>query len=287
MADIILVTGANGQLGNEIRVLAEQYSDFEFVFTDVEDLDITNETAVSEAFKQYNPKACINSAAYTAVDRAESQQGLCYAVNADAPAILAKACKEHGATYVHVSTDFVFDGEKNAGYVEDDAINPSSVYGKSKAEGEKRVLAEYPESIIVRTAWVYSSFGNNFVKTMLRLADSRDELSVVADQVGSPTYAADLADALLTLMMKSLKGEGTKGIFHFSNEGTASWYDFAHAVFELGNKTLTLHPIKTVQYPTPAARPKFSLLDKTRFKTESGKTVRHWREALRACMEKL
>ncbi|MCS7005908.1 MAG: dTDP-4-dehydrorhamnose reductase [Cytophagales bacterium] len=277
----ILVTGASGQLGNEIRLLSIN-SSHRFVFTDKDSLDITQEKEIISFFEDMQPDVCINTAAYTAVDKAESHLESCFLTNTKAPELLAKACKKYKTKFIHISTDFVFDGESNVPYTESSAVNPINVYGKTKQEGEQRVLTENAESIIVRTSWLYSSFGNNFVKTMIRYAKERREVNVVFDQIGTPTYAKDLAEVLLKIIEKK---DSLKGIYHFSNEGVCSWYDFAHAIFEIHKLKVSLSPIRTAQYPTEAKRPPYSVLDKTKIKNALQISIRHWRDALNECIK--
>lgn len=259
----ILVTGANGQLGSEIKELAANYPHFEFLFTDIADFPLDATEEIKANYKTIQPDIVINCAAYTAVDKAEDDQVVADAINHLAIATLATLCRDSGAKLVHVSTDYVFDGTSPVAYKEDDQPNPKSVYGVTKLAGEIACLRNNPESIIIRTAWVYSQFGNNFVKTMLRLMTERDTLNVVNDQVGSPTYAADLAEVILTIL-DSNKWE--PGIYHYSNAGEISWFDFALAIKELGQKACEVKGIPASSYPTPAERPAYSLLDKSKIK---------------------
>ena len=263
----ILVTGANGQLGSEIKVLASQYPHFDFVFTDIDDFPLDKTEEIIANFKDIQPDIVINCAAYTAVDKAEQDQTTADAINHLAIATLASLCAESGAKLVHVSTDYVFDGSSPVAYTEEDLPNPRSVYGATKLAGEIACLKNCPESIIIRTAWVYSEFGNNFVKTMLRLMTERDSLGVVNDQVGSPTYAADLAQVILTILDSS---KWEPGIYHYSNAGEISWFDFASDIKEIAHKTCDIKGIPASSYPTPAERPAFSLLDKSKIKAVYG-----------------
>ena len=263
----ILVTGANGQLGSELKVLAPNYPQFDFIFTDIEDFPLDQTEVIISNFKNIQPDAVINCAAYTAVDKAEHEVGVADAINHLAIATLASLCNETGAKLLHISTDYVFDGTSAIAYKEDDQPNPKSVYGVTKLAGELACLKNCPESIIIRTAWVYSEFGNNFVKTMLRLMSERESLGVVNDQVGSPTYAADLAQVILTIL-DSQKWEA--GMYHYSNAGEISWYDFAQDIKEIGQKTCEIKGIPASSYPTPAARPAYSLLDKSKIKAVYG-----------------
>jgi dTDP-4-dehydrorhamnose reductase len=256
----ILVTGANGQLGNEMRLLADQYPGFTFDFTDIGELDLCNAEVVLEYCERTKPSYIINCAAYTAVDKAEDDTELCYKVNRDAVENLAKAATAVGAKVLHVSTDYVFDGTKHTPYVETDPVCPNSVYGQSKRAGEEALLAHCPESVVLRTAWLYSTFGNNFVKTMIRLGKERESLPVVFDQVGTPTYAGDLAFALMQIVEASEKGSFVPGIYHFSDEGVCSWYDFTVSIHRLsGITTCQVRPIESKDYPAKANRPAYSL----------------------------
>lgn len=280
----ILVTGSNGQLGNELQLLAKNSSDLQFVFTDVADLDITNPEAVAAIFEKQQFDFCINCAAYTAVDKAESEQELAHLLNAEAVDILGKSCDKQGTKLIQISTDFVFDGTNHVPYLEDHNTSPLSVYGSTKQQGETATLAH--NGIVIRTSWLYSSFGNNFVKTMKRLGTERDSLSVIFDQIGTPTYAADLAHALVAICNQEQRTD-ISGIFHYSNEGCASWYDFAKAVFHIAGINCKLSPITTEQYPTPAARPHYSVLNKSKIKTTFNIEIPYWIDSLKDCMEKM
>ncbi len=285
----ILITGGYGQLGNELKELAEQKSEWKFIFTDVDTLDITNEPAVSSCFQENRPDFIVNCAAYTAVDRAETDEELARKINAEAPGILARVAKNNGAKVIHVSTDYVFNGESFHPYKEDDPVAPTGVYGETKLEGEKQCLAENSESVIIRTSWLYSSFGNNFVKTMMRLGAERDSLNVIFDQIGTPTYAADLAKAILDVIAVSeyAPGDFVPGIYHYSNEGVASWYDFATAVFKMAKINCKAAPILTKDYPTAAKRPHYSVLNKSKIKNTFGVTIPYWRDSLELCIQKI
>ena len=275
----ILVTGGNGQLGSELREIAPKHQDYNFLFTDVKDLDITNHTAVAAFIKSNNINVIINCAAYTAVDKAEQQKDVANAINHLAVANFAQIAKDKNIKLIHISTDYVFDGTNHKPYVEIDTPNPQSVYGKTKLDGELALQQINPaNSIIIRTSWVYSKFGNNFVKTMLRLAETRDEISVVADQVGTPTNAANLAKAILNILPQ-IKNE-TVELFHYSNEGVCSWYDFAKAIFEIKGISIKVNPIETKQYPTPAKRPFYSVLNKTNIKEKYLLVIPYWKESL-------
>jgi len=282
----ILVTGGNGQLGSELKEIASNYPDYNFLFTDVKTLDITNHTAVKEFIEINNITVIINCAAYTAVDKAEEQKDLANAINHLAVANFAQIAKDNNIKLVHISTDYVFDGTNHKPYTEIDTPNPKSVYGQTKLDGELAMQKINPaNSIIIRTSWVYSKYGNNFVKTMLRLAETRDEISVVADQIGSPTNAADLAKAILTILPK-MKNE-TVELFHYSNEGVCGWYDFAKAIFEIEGLPIKVNAIESSQYPTTAERPFYSVLNKTNIKQRHQVEVSYWRDSLSICIEKL
>jgi dTDP-4-dehydrorhamnose reductase len=284
----VLITGANGQLGQELIQSAP--AGVEISAFDRDGLDISDKLAVHALLSELKPDVVINAAAYTAVDIAEQEQEIAFAVNADGPRNLAAACNELGARFIHVSTDFVFDGNHSTPYLPEDAANPLGVYGASKLEGERNVLAHYPDgSLVIRVGWLYSRFGNNFVKTILRLMAERDELGVVADQVGTPTNAAGLAQAIWQFADESF----TTGIYHWSDAGVASWYDFAVAIMEEGvasgklEKAISIKPIRTSDYPTPARRPQYSVLDKTAIWTHLDLKPLHWRVALRQMLQQL
>jgi len=284
----ILITGANGQLGSELRLLSVELS-HNFIFTDIEELDLTRKDEVFEYFKGRNIDFCINCAAYTAVDKAEAESDLANKINALAVENLALACEANETTLIHISTDFVFDGHFFRPIIEMDEPNPISVYGQTKLEGERLAQVACTRTIIIRTSWLYSTFGSNFVKTMLCLAETRHELNVIFDQVGTPTYAADLA-LLIIRMIEIGSAEGLLdkfGIYHYSNEGLASWYDFAKAIFEESNVQIKVNPILTSGYPTPAKRPHFSVMDKSKIKSDFGIDIPHWRDSLRVCLSKM
>lgn len=280
----ILVTGANGQLGSELRKLSEEQEQFEWVFTDWQELDLCNLENLATSIAKINPQIIINCAAHTAVDKAESEYELSDVLNHQAVAIMAKWSYENNSKFIHISTDYVFDGNSAVPLTEEAPTAPINVYGVTKLAGEKACQLENPDSIIIRTSWVYSSFGNNFVKTMSRLMQERDSLNVVNDQIGSPTYAADLAQAIITIINHS---NWQSGIYHFSNEGEISWYEFALAIKEIGNFDCEINGIPSSAYPTPAKRPAYSLLDKTKIKTTFGVIVPDYRESLEKCMELL
>ena len=278
----ILVTGANGQLGQCLQKISSQFEEFEFIFTDSETLDITNKEEVNDFFWQNAPDFCINAAAYTAVDLAETDIEKAFLVNADGTENLAEACAENNAQFIHVSTDYVFDGENNLAYTEEDFTNPLGVYGASKLAGDELALEVNPCSVILRTSWVYSEFGKNFVKTMLSLFATKEELNIVADQFGQPTNANDLAEAI----MKIIKSEKiTPGIFNFSNLGRISWFDFAEKIAELSEAKIKLNAIETSQYPTPAKRPKNSVLDLDRISKTYAIQLKPWEESLEGCVQ--
>ena len=282
----ILVTGCKGQLGTELQKIAARDKQHQWMFTDVDTLDICNKTAVEACFDEHHIEACINCAAYTAVDKAEDEPELATLINAFAPKVLAEACLRHDALLIHISTDYVFGGDANKPYMVDDPINPQSVYGSTKAEGERLIRESGCNYMIVRTAWLYSSVGKNFVKTMLMLGDTKEEINVVADQKGCPTWAHDLAFALVALLDKNGKNE-VHETFHFTNEGQITWHDFATAIMEIGGKKCKVNPITTDQYPTKAKRPAYSVLDLSKIKAYAGIVIPEWRESLVKCIEEL
>lgn len=287
----ILVTGANGQVGSELQALAKDYSGFAFTFVDLPDLDITDSEAVNDFFKKEQFNFCINCAAYTAVDKAESDTVLAEAVNVDGVKNLANAGQSVGTQLIQLSTDYVYHNNQNTPFKEGDATNPKGVYAETKLRGDLSALAADSNNMVIRTSWVYSTYGHNFVKTMLRLGKDRDQLTVIFDQIGSPTYAFDLAKAMLDIISMVQKGKIDKasmaGVFHFSNEGVTSWYDFAKAIFRIENINCQVKPIETKDYPTPAKRPHFSLLNKAKIKATFGINIPHWEESLVACLNKL
>ncbi|HWR99896.1 MAG TPA: dTDP-4-dehydrorhamnose reductase [Prolixibacteraceae bacterium] len=286
----IIVTGSKGQLGRSIQELSSAYPDLTFVFTDIEELDICDTVQVNNFFTAENPAVVINCAAYTAVDKAEKEVVLAEKINHHAVANLAVACKKAGARLIHISTDYLFDGSKSSPYHEKDIVKPRSVYGITKLEGETAILRSEVKAIIIRTSWLYSEYGTNFVKTMLRLGRERDQLSVVSDQTGTPTYAGDLAKLLLDIIRKTSSDSSAfvPGIYHYSNEGVASWYDFTKAIFEYQQDiNCKVNPIDTLSYPTPAVRPAYSVLNKSKIKTTFGVGIPYWRDSLRLCLVKL
>jgi dTDP-4-dehydrorhamnose reductase len=280
----ILITGCNGQLGNEMQLLEKQYVQHTFYNTDVAELDITDQQAIEQFVDNNHIDGIVNCAAYTAVDKAEDNEELCQKLNAEAPAFLAHAIGRRGGWMIQVSTDYVFDGTNHTPYSEDEDTCPNSVYGKTKLVGELNVQKLCERSMIIRTAWLYSTFGNNFVKTMIRLGREKAELGVIFDQIGTPTYARDLAQVIMTAIDKGI----VPGIYHFSNEGVVSWYDFTKAIHRLaGITTCHVRPLHTAEYPTPAARPHYSVLDKTKIKQTYGIEVPYWEESLSECVRKL
>lgn len=275
---VVLVTGANGQLGQALRSIAGNYPGIDFHFAGVDQADITNPKSLQAIFLQIRPDYCINAAAYTAVDKAESEPEKARAINVDGVRNLAETCRDFKTTLLHLSTDFVFDGQKRTPYQETDATNPQGVYAQTKLDGEKAVSGTFDQYFIVRASWVYSRFGHNFRNTMLRLAAERPLVQVVNDQIGSPTHAVDLAQALVSII---LSAKPAYGIYHFSNAGATSWYGFAHEIFALGGCSVALHPIPTSAYPTPAKRPQYSVLDTSKIRQVFGMAIDDWKTALK------
>lgn len=275
---VVLVTGSSGQLGQSLQFIAPSYPQIDFVFCDSKTLDITNFENCNQVFDKYKPNFCINAAAYTAVDKAESEPEKAFAINVTGAKNLAEVSKKFDTVLLHVSTDFVFDGNKKTPYLEQDLPNPTGVYGQTKLDGEKAIQQVLEKHFIIRTSWVYSQFGNNFMKTMLRLASERDTISVVNDQIGSPTNAVDLAEILVKIILTDNQQLTTDnfGIYNFSNEGQCSWYDFAKKIFEINNISINLLPIPTSSFPTPVKRPSFSVLDKTKIKRVFGIEINNW-----------
>ena len=282
----ILVTGGNGQLGSELKEITPNFTDYNFLFTDVSDLDITAHDEVRAFIERNNINIIINCAAYTAVDKAESEPKLSDAINNLAVANFAQIANEKNIKLIHISTDYVFDGTNHKPYVETDTPNPKSVYGQTKLDGELAMRKINPiNSIIIRTSWVYSKFGNNFVKTMLRLAETKSEISVVADQIGSPTSAADLAKAILTIL--PMVHNKTVEIFHYSNEGLCSWYDFAKEIFRIKNIKTLVNSVKTSEFPMLVKRPTYSVLDKSKIKTRFDLEITSWKDSLSFAFESI
>ena len=277
----ILITGANGQLGNEMRVLSAENKEYTYFFTDVAELDICNAQAILDFVKANDINVIVNCAAYTAVDKAEESIELCTKLNADAVGYLAEAAEANGAEFIQISTDYVFDGTAHVPYQETEPTCPNSVYGHTKLAGEQNALTLCSRSMVIRTAWLYSTFGNNFVKTMIRLGKERDSLGVIFDQIGTPTYARDLARAIFAAIRQGV----VPGVYHFSNEGVCSWYDFTKAIHRLaGITTCQVKPLHTEEYPTPAKRPHYSVLDKSKIKATFGIEVPYWEESLQECI---
>jgi len=284
MMQKVLITGSNGQLGNEIRVLSNQFPEFEFIFTDVDELDITNRNALNSFFESNHPDILINCAAYTAVDKAEDDRDNAFKINEYAVGLLGEIAHRYGARMIHVSTDYVFDGKSCVPYTENIPVNPSTIYGQSKQAGEERLMKVCPAAVIVRTSWLYSSFGNNFVKTIRRLAAEREQLTVIFDQIGTPTYAADLAEVLLTIANSS---NFIPGVYHFSNEGVCSWYDFALKIMDLSGYNCKVIPIESKDFPVRTPRPFYSVLNKQKIKKHYNLQIAHWEDGLKRCIAKL
>ena len=280
----ILITGCNGQLGNEMQLLEKENPQHTYFNTDVAELDITDQAAIEKMVMDHAIDGIVNCAAYTAVDKAEDNQELCRKLNSLAPGYLAAAIEKRGGWMIQISTDYVFDGTNHTPYTEEAPTCPNSVYGVTKLEGEQAVQRNCPKSMVIRTAWLYSTFGNNFVKTMIRLGKEKPELGVIFDQIGTPTYAHDLAVAIFAAINQGV----VPGVYHFSNEGVISWYDFTKAIHRIaGITTCHVRPLHTSEYPTPASRPHYSVLDKTKIKTVYGIEVPYWEESLEVCVRKL
>ena len=280
----VLVTGGDGQLGKCLKGIQEKYSNIEFFFANKSVLDITQERQVENFFTQNNFDWCINCAAYTAVDKAENDVENSEKINIIGVKNLAEACSENNIKIIHISTDFVFDGKQNRAYSEDINTNPLGVYGHTKLLGEKELIKRNPKHFIIRTSWLYSEFNQNFMKTMLRLSRDKEELNVVSDQIGTPTYARDLAEVILYIINQD---GSTYGIYHYSNEGVASWYDFAKAIFDLNHIKIKVNPVQTESYPTPSKRPHFSVLDKTKIKNTFSIDIPYWRDSLKEALSHL
>ncbi len=282
----ILITGANGQLGSELYAIHSTYPQYEFTFVDRAALDLSNLCILEDYFEDKTFDVIINCAAYTAVDKAESDEELANTINHRAVSLLAKIAKKRNISLIHISTDYVFEGRNYRPYIETDPTDPQGIYGRTKRDGENAILDVAPaNTIIIRTSWVYSSFGANFVKTMLRLGKERDSLGVIFDQVGTPTYARDLAKAILDITPNI--NNTIPEIYHYSNEGAISWYDFSQAIFELADIQCTVNPITTDQYPTPASRPHYSLLNKAKIKNDFEIIIPYWRDSLKDCLTQL
>ncbi|MDR1864662.1 MAG: dTDP-4-dehydrorhamnose reductase [Bacteroidales bacterium] len=282
----LLITGANGQLGSELRKLSAGYPHHRFFFTDVAELDITRPAAINDFLDGNGIRTVINCAAYTAVDKAEEAEQSAALINAEAVAHLALACNRRQAALIHISTDYVYDGRACIPYREEHPAAPLSAYGRTKLAGE-RAASSVAKHVILRTSWLYSAFGNNFVKTMLRLGRERESVNVVFDQTGTPTYAADLARCIMTVVEKDRENQFVPGVFHFSGEGVCSWYDFAHAVMRLAGLKCTVRPVETKDYPALAARPQYSVLNKARIKATYGVAIPHWSESLEQCLREI
>lgn len=282
----ILVTGCNGQLGKEFQKISHYDNEHLWYFTDIDNLDICNNDSVAEYFTNNKIDICINCAAYTAVDKAEDEEVKAHAINADAVQNIANACRTHDSLLIHISTDYVFDGNIERPYIEDDKKSPNSIYGKTKSEGEDNIISSGCSYIIVRTSWLYSSFGNNFVKTMLRLGSQRESINVVNDQNGNPTWAYDLANAIMILIQK-VGNNKIKEIFNYSNEGIIPWCNFAEAIFSIAGIKCKVNPISTAEYNSKANRPSFSALDKTKIKEYAGIRIPFWRDSLIKCIEEI
>ena len=280
----IVVTGANGQLGNELRLFSTSFPRYDFIFLSKEDLSIQHSGEVDRFFESERPDFCINCAAYTAVDGAESEKEIAFAINGKSPGLLAAACRLNQTKLIHLSTDYVFDGSSSEPLKEDAPTDPVNIYGASKLMGEELALQNNPQTLVIRTAWVYSEFGNNFVKTMIRLMRERDVINVINDQIGSPTYAADLAKVILQIINSE---KFIPGIYHYSNEGRISWYDFARAIKDLIHSQCFINPIPASQYRSAARRPAFSLLDKTKIRTVYDIEIPDWKTSLRSCIARI
>jgi dTDP-4-dehydrorhamnose reductase len=284
MNNKILVTGSNGQLGSDLKDLAASYPKFDFIFTDVAELSIVDKNAVDSLFAKERPAYLINCAAYTAVDKAESEKQLSDEINGTAVGILASACESHGTKFIHISTDYVFNGEASTPLKETDQVDPVNAYGASKLLGEQLAVQNNPGVIIIRTSWVYSFYGKNFVKTMMRLMGEKESLGVIDDQLGSPTYAADLAEAIMQIISS---GKWEPGIYNYSNDGVISWFDFANEIKKQIGSNCIVNPLTTEQFPTPAKRPKYSVLDKAKIQNTFSITLKDWKESLRICISKI
>lgn len=286
----ILVTGSSGQLGQSLKYNADNYPNYDFTFAERRDLDLNDAEHINQFFEQHQFDLIINCAAYTAVDKAESEPEVADKINHLAVKQVANIAKQHNAKLIHISTDYVFNGQHYKPYIETDEVSPQSVYGQSKLRGEQAILATLPHNaIIIRTSWVYSEYGTNFVKTMLRLGKERDGLNVIYDQIGTPTYAHDLANAIMTIVQSDTfkQADFTSELYHYSNEGVCSWYDFAKAIFDYSHLECNVSPIETKDYPTPATRPHYSLLNKAKIKHSYNVSIPYWKDSLQQCVTKL
>ncbi len=281
----ILVTGSKGQLGMSIKKLSPEFPDYQFIYTDVEELNITKADDIRKFIAKTKPDAIINCAAYTAVDKAEEEPEKAHLLNVTAPGLLAKAASDKDILLIHISTDFIFCGDRKTSYKEEDKAVPESVYAKTKADGEQAVIKNSKRAAIFRTSWLYSEFGHNFVKTILRIAKERPEINVVDDQIGTPTYATDLAETILGLLPELTKIKQGTEVLHYSNEGTASWYDFAKEIVQQSGLKCKVNPISTEQYPLPAKRPAYSVLDKSKIKSKYGISIPDWKDSLERCLK--
>ncbi len=282
----ILITGGDGQLGSAIQFAAKHFPKYSLNFTDIADFDITNAKSTDNYLAKGNFDYLVNCAAYTAVDKAENEKDLVFLINAQGPENLAKACKKHGCRLIHISTDYVFDGKSHLPYVESMDTNPPSVYGQSKLAGEKAIIKHSDSAIILRTSWLYSEYGNNFLKTMLKFGAERDELRVIFDQIGTPTYAGDLATSIFKIIESNKKLSKTE-IYNFSNEGVISWYDFAKEIMDFADLNCTIVPIESHEYPLPAPRPSFSVLNKAKIKSTFNLKIPYWKDSLKLCLKRL
>jgi dTDP-4-dehydrorhamnose reductase len=282
----ILITGSNGQLGSELRDLSFAYPQYEFIFTDLEDLDITDESLINDFFSVNHPDVVINCAAYTAVDKAESEEKTAFLINSAAVGLITKVCAKNNALLVHISTDYVFDGRAFTPYTESGGTSPISAYGRSKSAGELAIHQFGSNALIIRTSWLYSAFGNNFVKTIRKYGKERGLINVVYDQIGTPTYARDLAQIILDILPSAIKAKGIE-VFHFSNEGVASWYDFAKSIVEFSRIECIIIPILSKDYPQAASRPMYSILDKSKIKERFALKIPYWRDSLKECIRRL
>lgn len=284
---VIAVSGKNGQLGNELQLLVNSMPGFDFVFTDRDDMDLTDTAAIEQFFKQHHPAFFIHGGAYTAVDKAETEKDIAFAINATATGIIAAQCKVYNTVLIYISTDYVFNGSSHLPYDTEDKPDPINHYGYTKLVGEQMAMENNLHTIVIRTSWVYSTFGHNFVKTMLRLMKERTDISVVGDQFGSPTYAADLAKAILEVVKYCTIHPAERGIYHYSNEGNISWYEFAATIQQMAHLPCNVHSITTEQYPTPAKRPPYTVMDKQKIQSVFGVQLRNWQDSLKECIEKL